>query len=187
MTGLVSSLANQIIALINSKPSSPTKEEIEAVLRDALTGVTSHDDDPMTREPFKWSEPTEWFTINPDSDIDYELVKIASNFLAILEEDARNRSTVISHDACRGSEFAELMDAAMLTGHGFVKHTYTGGSITTTRVSLEDVMNGSDHCPARISGKHHWRNLGTADCDVNVVHHSYIAPHRCGACGARKP
>ncbi len=36
MADLISSLADQIIALINSKPSSPRKEEVEAVLRDTI-------------------------------------------------------------------------------------------------------------------------------------------------------
>jgi hypothetical protein len=33
MTDLISDLADQIIALINSKPASPTKQEVETVLR----------------------------------------------------------------------------------------------------------------------------------------------------------
>lgn len=38
MTDLISSLADSIIALINSKPASPTKEEVEGVLRHMLYG-----------------------------------------------------------------------------------------------------------------------------------------------------
>jgi hypothetical protein len=36
MNDLISSLADQIIALVNSKPSSPRKEEVEAVVRECL-------------------------------------------------------------------------------------------------------------------------------------------------------
>ena len=112
MTDLVSSLANQIISLINSKPSSPTKEEIEAVLRDALTGVTSHDDDPMTREPFMWSEP-----------IDPELSRIAAEIIEAIEQNNM-----------------DAVSSAQLFGSSFTKITYKDGVITSTLVPREDAI-----------------------------------------------
>lgn len=41
MTDLLSSLADSIVALINAKPQSPTKAEVEEVLRGSLTPETT--------------------------------------------------------------------------------------------------------------------------------------------------
>lgn len=54
MTDLISSLADQIIALVNSKPSSPRKEEVEAAIRAVVGEVEA----PQVMVNWAWLKAT---------------------------------------------------------------------------------------------------------------------------------
>lgn len=136
MSDLISTLADQLLALINSKPQSPSKAEIEDLIRAPLTMLV--DEHHLRSHPL--------FFVGPDG--------------PPLEVKWGNDITCWSADET----------AARLSAERQWKQSTLAQGV----------------CPLTTSGTHNWGALGTADSDVNVLHHSYRQPFGC-ACGARKP
>jgi hypothetical protein len=81
MTDLIASLADAIIGLINAKPASPTKEEVDAVLR--LPIETCIDAHKLSSYPIRTPPPRR-------SPLD----AITVEWLMALEQDQRTRAEV---------------------------------------------------------------------------------------------
>lgn len=167
MTDLISKLADDLLALINAKPRSPTKEEIEGVLRQTLDGGF------IVPKDFKADGAViapGWITYDPYP----RRHQAVPTHIHTGDSQGEGVTTVsidgnltCSADAVRGAimplpytepspEFKQAMEV-------FEK----------CRQELRDTL-GLDRCLAHTDGQHVWGH-----------EHSH-RPNEC-ACGARKP
>ncbi len=173
MTDLISTLADQLVALNNASPRSPTKAEIEDVLRKGDPQIAALLRISIDSGMFA-SFPGFLYHGSPGTEGDADAGGITS--LTVPQDDRMAEIMPLPYKPL-SIELAELM---RLQSEAWLAAASAG-------IHPEATPKSTLPCPKSADASHHnWecdpdRRPGTADCDVNV-----LAPLRC-ACGAVKP